>query len=351
MKLISVNALLLAVALGFAAWVSPAAAAEDCTPSGSLHFVCGPSAAEDIVRVAGTRWLIASGLAEGKEPGRLHLIDSAQKQWEVFFPSALVRFAPDTKTYPDCAAPPENTVFSAHGLAIHASGAGLQRLLVVNHGREAIEFFDIATGADKPQLTWIGCVKMPSDVYLNSVAPLPDGGFVATQFYTPSKGGMNAILTGALTGGVLAWHPGKAVKAIPGTDLCGANGIETSHRGRVLYVNAWGSHDIVRFDMRGAAFKKDLVHVDFAPDNLRWSADGKQLLVAGQKFKTGGPDPLAMDGWSTARLDPATLKVTPIFSTDAQGPMQGVSVALEVDGQLWVGPFRGDRVGYLPLPH
>jgi len=25
-------------------------------------------------------------------------------------------------------------------------------------------------------------------------------------------------------------------------------------------------------------------------------------------------------------------------------------VALEVDGQLWIGPFRGDRIASLPLP-
>ena len=82
---------------------------------------------------------------------------------------------------------------------------------------------------------------------------------------------------------------GKAmVTPIAGTDLSGANGLETSHGGRVLYVNAWGAHQIVRFDRRGATLKKDVVSVDFAPDNLRWNADGTQLIVAGQKFRTGG---------------------------------------------------------------
>jgi hypothetical protein len=351
MKFTSLRVTLLALALCSAALSTPSPAAEGCERSGVVQFVCGPSAAEDIVRVAGTRWLIASGLAEGKTPGRLHLIDSVNKQWQIAFPGANVGIREDHRRFPDCASPPDESQFSAHGIAIRRTGHTRHSLLVINHGREAVEFFIVDSRGERPQLTWVGCVPMPPDIYLNSVAHLPDGGFVTTQFYSPSKGGMNSILTGALTGGVLEWHPGKKVTPIAGTDLSGANGIETSHGGRVLYVNAWGAHQIVRFDRRGATLKKDVVSVDFAPDNLRWNADGTQLIVAGQKLRTGGSNPLEMVGWSTAYVSPETLAVTPIFNADASMPLQGVSVALEVDGLLWVGPFRGDRVGYLPLPH
>jgi hypothetical protein len=350
MKLITLKAAFLACAIAGAAHFSAANAAENCDRYDAMQFVCGPTGAEDIVRVAGTRWLVASGLAEPQVPGRLHLIDSVSKQWEVAYPASDVKLAADRRRFPQCTTPPDAATFSAHGLAIKRTGHSKHSLLVVNHGREAIEFFEVESRGTKPQLTWVGCVPMPSDVYLNSVAPLPDGGFVTTQFYTPSKGGMAAILAGSLTGGVLEWHPGKAVTSIPGTDLSGANGIEVASGGRVLYVNAWGSKDIVRFDRRGAALKKDVVRVDFSPDNLRWAANGKQLLVAGQRFKTGGASPLEMEGWRVALLTPETLAVSPVFSADDKNPIQGVSVALEVDGLLWVGPFRGDRVGYLTMP-
>lgn len=318
--------------------------------AGELQLLEGPTAAEDLVRVPGTRWLIGSGLAEPTVPGRLHLIDSARKQWQQAFPSAAVRTAPDARRFPDCTTPPDAAAFSAHGLALRQTGRGRHSLLVVNHGREAIEFFTVASSGATPQLTWVGCVAMPADVYLNSVAALPDGGFVTTQFYAKSQGGMGAIRTGALTGGVLEWHPGGVVTPIPGTELSGANGIETTDSGRVLYVAAWGGREIVRFDRRGATMKKDVAKVDFAPDNLRWAADGRTLLATGQRFDASGSGPLQMAGWRVVRVTPATLAVAPVYSADASAPLQGVSVGLEVDGQLWVGPFRGDRIGYLTLP-
>ena len=355
MKKSALTAVLLALATGAVTPAAqPARAAESataCTGYGAMRFVCGPSAAEDMVRIEGTPWIIASGLAEGTTPGRLHRIDSVSKSWETAWPTPDARSAHDGKRFPDCATPPDASKFSAHGIAIRHAGKGVDELLVVNHGREAIEYFRLGSHSATPQPVWIGCVPMPADVSLNSVAPLPDGGFVTTQFYAPSKGGMGAILTGAITGGVLEWHPGKAVTPVAGTELVGANGIEAAEGGRVLYVAAWGGREIVRFDRRGAQLKKDVVKVDFAPDNLRWSADHKTLLATGQRFQVGAPGPLKMDGWRVVRVAPATLALTPVYSADANQPLQGVSIGLEVDGMLWVGPFRGDRVGVVDLPH
>ena len=351
MKTTALPAVLLALFVCMTMPVSGAAEpAAACTAYGAMQFVCGPAAAEDMVRIDGTPWIIASGLAEGSTPGRLHRIDSAARSWEVAYPTADARAARDAKRFPDCAAPPDPVKFSAHGIAMRRVGKGVDELLVVNHGREAIEFFRIGSSSAKPQPVWIGCVPMPADVSLNSVAPLPDGGFVTTQFYTPSKGGMGAILAGTVTGGVLEWHPGKPVTPIAGTELIGANGIEVSDSGRVLYVAAWGGREIVRFDRRGAQLKKDSVKVDFAPDNLRWSADRRTLLATGQKFQTGQAGPMKLEGWSVVRVQPTTLALAPVYGADANAPLQGVSVGIEVDGALWVGPFRGDRVGVIALP-
>jgi hypothetical protein len=41
-----------------------AAAGEECPPVGEWSFLCGPVAAEDLVRVPGTRWIIGSGMSE-----------------------------------------------------------------------------------------------------------------------------------------------------------------------------------------------------------------------------------------------------------------------------------------------
>ena len=335
-------------AIDVAAAAEPAAAA--CTSQGALEYVCGPSAVEDLVRVPGSTWLLGSGLAERDAPGKLHRIDTRSRSWAVAWPAADASSSHDAKRFPACGMPPDAARFSAHGLALRHLGAGHDELLVVNHGREAIEFFDVRSHGGAPRLAWKGCVPMPSDVYANSVAALADGGFVATQFYDPGKGNMGTILTGAITGDVLEWHPGGAVTHIAGTSLSGANGIETDAAGRVLYVAAWGSRELLRFDRRGAQLSVQRVPLDFAPDNLRWSADHRTLLAAGQKFTAGGNGPLKMEGWRVVRVKPDTLATRVVHDAGAEVTLQGVSVGVEVDGRLWVGPFRGDRVGSLPLP-
>ena len=258
----------------------------------------------------------------------------------------------DLQRFPACPSPPDITKFNAHGITLRASGSGRYQFLVVNHGgREAVEFFDISTRGARPVLTWVGCVVMPPDISINSLDTLPDGGFIATHFYSPSKGGIGAVFSREITGGLLEWRPGRAVVPIPGTELSGANGIVLSQRGQVMHVAAWGTRDLVRFERRGAAVTRKSVPLDFAPDNLRWTADGR-LLVAGQKFVARREGPATLDGWTVAVFDPQTLAlVKKLKDVDGTALFQGVSSALEVGDLIWVGPFRGDRIGYFPKPH
>jgi hypothetical protein len=262
-----------------------AAAAEGCAPFGALNFVCGPEATEDLVRVGDSPWLIGSGLAEGGAAGHLHLINARDKTWVNFYPASGATAAPDARRFASCPAPPDAAKFSAHGIALRSLGGGPHELLVVNHGgREAIEYFELRTGGARPTIQWTGCVPVPGDIYVNSVVALRDGGFIASHFYSPGKGGINPVFARQVTGGLLEWHAGRAVTLIPGTELSGANGIAASPDERVLHVAAWGTRELVRFERRGDTVTKRVVPVNFAPDNLRWSRDGKSLLVAGQKF-------------------------------------------------------------------
>ena len=86
---------------------------------------------------------------------------------------------------------------------------------------------------------------------------------------------------------------------------------------------------------------------DFVPE--RWMSDGR-LLIAGQKFVARREGPAALDGWTVAVADPVTLAVTKIREVDASAPFQGVSSALEVGDEIWIGPFRGDRIAWFPKP-
>ncbi len=327
-----------------------ASAQAPCTPAGGMSFVCGPTGAEDLVRVPGTSWIIGSGMSEANKPGRLHLIDARRKTWEVLYPGQGAKNEPDAKSYPGCSTPPDPKSFGTHGIAIRKDGEKTSTLLAVNHGREAIEVFQVDATGTKPTISWKGCVLMDDHTYMNSVAFLPGGGFVATKFYDPkAPEGFGAIFAVMVTGGVLEWHRETGVRAIPGTELCGANGIEVSSDGKWLYVAAWGSHELVRFSRGEGALKKDVVKVGFSPDNLRWAPDGR-ILVTGQNSAPGtaGGTP-AFKGWTVVKFDPSTLAVTEVVRDNGESPLQDASVAIEVDGTLWIGPFRGDRVAYKQL--
>jgi hypothetical protein len=333
--------------------VSPAIAGEDCPPAGGWNFICGPTTVEDLVAVPGTHWIVGSGMSEARAPGRLHLIDADKKTWEAFYPGASPAIEFDQTSYPACPGAPDTKNFGAHGIAIRDDGNKISTLLAVNHGREAVEVFKINASGAKPSIRWIGCVPMSETVSLNAVAFLPKGGFVATKFYDPkAPGGFSAIMSQKITGGVLEWHPGTGVKSIGGTDLSGANGIEVSEDGGTIYVAEWGTQQLVRFiigtDEAGiqVAFKKDIVKLDFMPDNLRMTPKGT-ILAAGQNrtpSSTGGF--AAFKGWTIVELDPKTMKVSEIAKDAGELPLQNVSVALDLDGTLWIGAFRGDRVAY-----
>ena len=326
------------------------AAGEECPPAGGLHFVCGPVAAEDLVVVPGSPWIVGSGMVEQGRPGSLQLINTEAKTWEILYPGENPQNTLDAKTYGSCPGAPDARTFGAHGIAIRDDGRQSATLLAVNHGREAVEVFKLDAAGVKPSIRWVGCVPMNKSVSLNSVAFLPGGGFVATKFYDPTApGGFGAMMEHKLTGGVLEWQSGTGIKPIAGTELSGANGIEVSRDGATLYVAAWGSQELVRFSNIQGAVQKTVVKLAFSPDNLRWAPDG-QILVAGQNSAAAATGGFAgFKGWTVAKLDPKTMKVTEILRDSGESPLQNSSVALEVHGTLWIGPFSGNRIAYKPL--
>jgi len=324
---------------------------ENCSPAGGFQFICGPSAVEDLVAVPGTQWIIGSGMVQGKTAGKLHLIDAGKKTWEVLYPSPSSHNVLDTNSFPSCPDAPDPDTFGAHGIAISRDGSRNPLVLAVNHGREAIEVFRLNTAGTRPAIRWVGCVPMGERNFINSVVVLPDGGFAATKFYDPkAPGGFGSIFAGGTTGGILEWHRKSGVKPLAGTDVAGANGIEVSKDGKVIYVSAWGSQEVVRFSHGKGSLKKDVVKIGFCPDNLRWAPDGK-LLIAGQNTMPGGQGGFPrFKGWTVVKLDPETLKFAEIAKEDGKLPQfQNISAALEFDKLLWLGQFSGNRIGYTPL--
>ena len=324
-----------------------------CEPDGAMRFACGPANAEDLLRIGATRWLLASGMdgalmGSQSARGHLYLVDHQKKSWREAFPGDSPAFRHDRNLYGDCPGPLDTANFSAHGLSLREQARGRYRLYVTGHGaREAIEIFDVDASGPTPAITWTGCVLLPDDVSANSVAILPDWGFVTTKFLDrrlPQQESFAQLRQGVLNGAIYEWHPGSQVRAIAGTGLSGPNGIEVSPDGKTIYVAVFGTRELVRFRRGADSLQKDSVKLDITPDNVRWSANGK-LLTAGSNYAGAGVAPVA--GWSVVEIDPATLAARRIAGAERSPGMQAISVGLAVENEIWVGTFSGDRVGYL----
>lgn len=323
-----------------------------CAPDAALRFICGPKNVEDLVRIGDSRWLIGSGMdgaltGSGSAHGQLHLIDHQKKTWQIAFPGPAPAFRPDKSLYGSCPGPLNINNFSAHGLALREQARGRYRLYVVSHGdRESIEIFSVDTRGSIPAFTWTGCVVLPDDVSANSVAILPDWGFVTTKFLNrklPLAESMAQARQGILNGAVFEWHPGGQVAAIPGTELSAPNGIEVSPDGKTIYVAVFGSHEFVRFRRDGNSLRKDAIPVAISADNLRWTANGMLLTAGGNYAGANAPRTTA---WTVLEVDPESLATRAAASGDSSSGMQAISVGLAVDGDIWVGTFGGDRIGY-----
>ena len=333
------------------------AGTNDCQPSGNLKYICGPQNAEDILQIGNSDWLVISGMDGSREgtgvTGHLYLVNHRLKTYEVFFPGANPVYKQDRTMFADCPGPINPDKFSAHGLALQKQPDGRYRLYITSHGeREAIEIFDIDNVNSKPSISWVGCVMLPDHVWSNSVAILPDGGFVTTNFMDLTKpGAFTDVMQGRITGNVYEWHPGGKVRAIAGTDLSGANGIALSPDNRWMYVDAFGAHQVVRFDRSASPITKETVAVPITPDNIRWGADGLLYVVG---INVVAPkdcaSPPCETGWSVYSIDPATLVSKYVAGADETVPLQGASAAVPVGEEIWIGTYSGDRIGYSPRP-
>lgn len=319
---------------------TPAPAAREvvsCPSDAGITYICGLMNAEDLLGVGDTGMILTSGMDGEGVPGHLYLVNPLDDSWEELVHGANYAEEPDTATYPTCPGPMDVNAFSAHGLALQETDSNRFDLYITSHGgREAIEIFDLDLSAGVAELTWKGCVPLDPAIMHNSVAILPDGGFVTTEFMRWDEG-IASAQTGEPNGGVVAWHPGGEPALLPGTQLAAPNGITLSDDGRYMFVAAFGSRELVRFDMSQDPMPKESVVLDVVLDNVRKGEPGK-ILAAG-----GNADG---NGWGVVEVDADTLAPVRVGGFDGSIAMQGISSALQVNDEIWVGTYSGDRIGY-----
>lgn len=349
MRYIPSFGLLMALALSGVGGAQPAAPPlTACGIHGDIEVLCGTRSPEDLEATPDGKYLIATQFVNGRGGSLglgMALFDLAKKTY-IKMPTTA---EPD-KAWGDASCPgPIGDALISHGESLAKRRNGVWALYVVNHGgRESIEMFELRPAAGGWALVWRGCVVGAHDY--NDVAILPDGGFVGTYPTGLVAPGSNAF-GGGVTGYVAHWTPGKGESEIMGTRIPYPNGVVVSADGRDMYVNWFAAREVHKYDLN-AAKETGSVKVDFMPDNLTWTKQGR-LLVAGVKGARGdcpeGSGRPCIQGFGVAEIDPGKMQARTIFDSAATDPlMTGVSVAFAVGDSIYLGAFQGDRLVKIP---
>jgi hypothetical protein len=345
------KALAAVLMLALAACSQPREPVIDCSPAADARPVCGFKNPEDLALLPGTSTLVISQMGRGDmsgASGSLVFFDLTNDAISPAYPTESASDPTATPGWGDaaCTEPPGKKL-APHGISLAKRPDGALALYVVNHGREAIELFEV--DASEPGLEWRGCVPAPDGIFLNDVAALPDGGFVTTHMF-PRGGTYMALFKGMIgltTGVVLEWHPGASFTEVPGSAGAMPNGIETSPDGEAIYVDMYLGNEVRKIARKTG---EQLATVEIAsPDNVLWSPDGT-LLVASHNAPIRevmacgelehGSCPFH---YSIVALDPETLEPKALYE-NAGPPMGAGTAAIKVGDELIIGSFAGDRI-------
>lgn len=337
---------------------SQAATTQPCEKSGELEFICDMEKPEDLARIPGTRWLIASGFASG---AGLKLIDTNARSATLWYRNTTSS-EPDARRFPDCAQAPDAASFNVQGISLRAGRDQRHTLYATNHGgRESIEIFAIDARGGEPSLTWLGCVSMPNGTAANSVATYSDGTILATVLTHPGTT-ITDFVRGGVTGGVYEWSPvTKQFRLLPGTQLPGNNGLETARDDSGFFVVAFGWRSVLAYPRDLASPARRVEAPGFMPDNIHW--DDERLILAGmqydepacggtRKIVNGEADGMRCHrGYAVAELDPISMTFRLIAYSGPNQRFNGVSSAVVIGTQVWLGTYQGDRVAIRELRH
>ncbi len=323
-----------------------------CGVHGDVEVLCGTRSPEDLELTPDGKYLIATQFVNmgrtGSAGAGMALYDLAKKT----FTKMAVTDEPD-KSWGDLACPgPIGDALVSHGESLARRSNGAWALYVVNHGgRQSIEMYELKPTAGNWALVWRGCEVAAHDY--NDVAILRDGGFVGTYPTALSSGGNGGPFGGAVTGYVARWTPGRGESEIMNTRIRYPNGVVVSADGRFMYVNEFAGRQVFKYDLKSEKVIGS-AKVDFLPDNLTWTKEGR-ILAAGVEGARGdcpeGSGRPCIQGFGVAEIDPAKMQARVIFDSATHDPLiSGVSVALKVGDSIYLGAFQGDRLVKIPYP-
>lgn len=337
----------------------------DCSPAAEAEPLCLFKNPEDGERLPDGRTLLISqmGNMEGSKPGNLVFFDTQTLNIVPAFPLAEPS-APELSSNwgtANCPGLPA-AEFSPHGTSLKQRNDGRWQLAVVNHGgRESVEMFELLPVNGQWTLAWRGCVIPGGETYMNDVALLKNGGFVASHMFerhSPVIFGMPfGIWKSQLhinTGHVFEWQPATpdTLRVLTGSEGPFINGVLVSADDRYVFANVYVGNEIRKLD-RVANMRVGRVEA-VQVDNTAWDEQGRILAAShtGSKLDqltcTKNPGKTCGFGYTILRIDPDTLATEIVFTHDGGAPMGAATVALQSGKSLYLGSFSGDRMIYIP---
>lgn len=338
---------------------------EGCESDETFTVYCNYQNPEDLAVLPDGRHILVSEfgaivpLSPTNIQGNLSLLDTTDGRKK----NLEIEMSDNVWGDPECQR--DSMVLSPHGIDINERLDGSYQLAIVNHmPTETIELFELREINDSWSLTWRGCVNAPVHGYFNDVALSSNGSFYVSQMYDKNISlFMLAVLdnTKEDTGYVYHWRRQNGFERLVNTDGAFPNGVELSDDENNLFINYAFGNKTSKYNLMSNSIEASF-SMNGIPDNI--TVDGEYIWVGAQDHS--GLDSLiycgvfAKDVFEDPMINQCPLPfaayqlrqsdLSLVNSYKYSNTVMGTAtVALSLNGQLYIGTYHGDRIASVEL--
>ena len=338
---------------------------EGCESDETFTVYCNYQNPEDLAVLPDGRHILVSEfgaivpLSPTNIQGNLSLLDTTDGRKK----NLEIEMSDNVWGDPECQR--DSMVLSPHGIDINERLDGSYQLAIVNHmPTETIELFELREINDAWSLTWRGCVNAPVHGYFNDVALSSNGSFYVSQMYDKNISlFMLAVLdnTKEDTGYVYHWRRQNGFERLVNTDGAFPNGVELSDDENNLFINYAFGNKTSKYNLMSNSIEASF-SMNGIPDNI--TVDGDYIWVGAQD--NSGLDSLiycgvfAKDVFEDPMINQCPLPfaayqlrqsdLSLVNSYKYSNTVMGTAtVALSLNGQLYIGTYHGDRIASVEL--
>ena len=338
---------------------------EGCESNETFTVYCNYQNPEDLAVLPDGRHILVSEfgaivpLSPTNVQGKLSLLDTTDGRKK----NLEIEMSDNVWGDPECQR--DNMVLSPHGIDINERLDGSYQLAIVNHmPTETIELFELREINDAWSLTWRGCVDAPVHGYFNDVALSSNGSFYVSQMYDKNISlFMLAVLdnTKEDTGYVYHWRRQNGFERLVNTDGAFPNGVELSDDENNLFINYAFGNKTSKYNLMSNSIEASF-SMNGIPDNI--TVDGDYIWVGAQDHS--GLDSLiycgvfAKDVFEDPMINQCPLPfaayqlrqsdLSLVNSYKYSNTVMGTAtVALSLNGRLYIGTYHGDRIASVEL--